>query len=84
MRKLRRLGYGLMSAATWPVYLALVAFAVKSAPWPRDVAWPSCIVLLGLAVAWFVANAGRMAFRSGGWAQADLAPRTTSAASSGG
>ena len=73
MWKLRRLGYGLVSAATWPLYLALVAFAVKSAPWPRDVAWPSCILLLGLAVAWFVANAGRMAFRSGGWAQAELA-----------
>ncbi len=73
MRKLRRLGFGLVSAATWPVYLALGAFAVKSAPWPRDVAWPTCIVLLGLAAALFVANAGRMAFRSGGWAAEDLA-----------
>ena len=73
MRKLRRLGYGLVSAAIWPVYLALVAFAVKSAPWPRDLARPSCMVLLGLAAAWFVARAGRMAFRDGGWAEADLA-----------
>ena len=73
MRKLRRLGYGLVSAAVWPVYLALVAFAVKSAPWPRDLAWPSCMVLLGLAGAWFIARAGRMAFRDGGWAEADLA-----------
>jgi len=73
MRKLRRLGYGLVSAASWPVYLALVAFAVKSAPWPRDVAWPMCVVLLGLAGSLFVANAGRMAFRSKGWAEEDLA-----------
>ncbi len=72
MRKLRRLAYGLVSAATWPVYLALVAFAVKSAPWPRDLAWPACIVLLGLAVALFVSLAGRVTFRSGGWADADL------------
>ncbi len=73
MRKLRRLGYGLVSAATWPLYLAVVAFAVKSAPWPRDVTWPSSVVLLGLAASLFVANAGRMAFRSGGWAAEDLA-----------
>ena len=73
MRKLGRLGYGLMSAATWPVYLALVAFAVKSAPWPRDLAWPSCMVLLGLAASWFIARAGRMAFHEEGWAAAELA-----------
>ena len=73
MRKLRRLGYGLLSAAMWPGYLALVAFAVKSAPWPRDVAWPTFAALLGLAAALFVAGAGRMAFRSGGWAAEDMA-----------
>ena len=73
MRKLRRLGYGLVSAAIWPVYLGLVAFAVKSAPWPRDLAWPSCLVVLGLAGFWFIARVGRMAFRDGGWAEADLA-----------
>lgn len=73
MRKMRRLGYGLVSAATWPAYLALVAFAVKSAPWPRDVAWPTFAALLGVAVSLFVMNAGRMAFRAGGWAEEDLA-----------
>ena len=49
MRELRRLLIGLASAATWPVYLALLAYAAKVAPWPRDLAWPSCALLLGLA-----------------------------------
>ena len=69
MRELRRFLIGLASAATWPVYVTLVAFAAKAAPWPRDVAWPACVLLLGLAVALFFANAGRMAFGKGGWAE---------------
>ena len=69
MRELRRFLIGLASAATWPVYVTLVAFAAKAAPWPRDVAWPTCVLLLGLAAALFVAISGRMAFRKGGWAE---------------
>ena len=69
MRELRRFLIGVASAATWPVYLALVAYATKVAPWPRDLAWPTCVLLLGLAGASFVVNAGRMAFRKGGWAE---------------
>ena len=69
MRELRRFLIGLASAATWPAYLALAAYAVKAGPWPRDLAWPACVLLLGLAGAWFFLNAGRMAFRKGGWAE---------------
>jgi small-conductance mechanosensitive channel len=77
MRELRRLLIGVASAATWPVYVALLAYAAKVAPWPRDLAWPSCVLLLGLAAALLVANAGRMAFRRGGWAEEVLlAPGT--------
>jgi small-conductance mechanosensitive channel len=76
MPHLRRFLIGLASAATWPVYLAMVAYAAKAGPWPRDLAWPACAVLLSLAGAWFVVVAGRMAFRNGGWAEEVLhAPR---------
>jgi small-conductance mechanosensitive channel len=69
MRELRRFLTGLASAATWPLYLALVAYAAKVGPWPRDLAWPACVVLLALAGTWFFVVAGRMAFRKGGWAE---------------
>ncbi len=76
MRELRRLLIGLTSTAIWPAYLALLALTARVAPWPRDLAWPSCLLLLGLAAALFVAGAGRMAFRKGGWAEEVLlAPR---------
>ena len=76
MRDLRRLLIGLASAAIWPLYLVLVAFAAKVAPGPAT--WPgrracSCS---GWPAALFVANAGRMAFRKRGWAEEVLlAPR---------
>jgi small-conductance mechanosensitive channel len=69
MRELRRLLIGVASAATWPIYLALAAYVAKVAPWPRDVAWPTSWLLLGLAGAFFVVNSGRMALRKGGWAE---------------
>jgi len=76
MRELRRFLIGLASAATWPAYLALVAYLAKVGPWPRDLAWPACVVLLALAGAWFFVVAGRMAFRNGGWVEEVLlAPR---------
>ena len=76
MRELRRFLIGLASAATWPAYLLVMAYAAKVGPWPRDLAWPACVLLLGLSGALLVANAGRMAFRKGGWAEAVLlAPR---------
>jgi len=68
MRELRRLLMGLASAAAWPLYLALVGYAVKAGPWPRDVAWPASVALLGLAGTLLARNGGRMALRTGGWA----------------
>ena len=73
MRELKRLLIGLASAAAWPSYLALVAAAAMLAPWPRELAWPASLILLCLAAALLVANAGRMAFGKGGWAEANFA-----------
>ena len=72
MRELRRLLIGVASAAAWPLYLALVAYAAKAGPGPRDVAWPACVALLALSAALMVLIGGRMAFRSGGWAEEAL------------
>jgi potassium efflux system protein len=69
MKELRRLGFGIVSAATWPFYLVLMASTAKVAPWPRDIAWPVCLSLLGASLSLFVVNAGRMALRRGGWAE---------------
>ena len=69
MRALRRLLIGLASAAAWPLYLTLVALATHLAPWPRDLAWPVSVGMLGLAGSLLVVNTGRMAFRKGGWAE---------------
>jgi small-conductance mechanosensitive channel len=69
MKELRRLLIGMASAATWPLYVALLAFAAKVAPWPRDVAWPSCVFLLFLSLTLFLVNSGRLMFRRGGWAE---------------
>ena len=66
MRDLRCFLIGLASAATWPAYLILAAYAVMAAPWPRDLAWPASVVVLGVAGLLFVVNAGQMAFRKGG------------------
>jgi len=69
MRDLRRFLIGLASSAAWPLYLALVAHAAKVGPWPRDLGWPACVVLLWLSGAWLFVVAGRMVFRKGGWAE---------------
>jgi small-conductance mechanosensitive channel len=76
MREVRCFLIGLVSVATWPAYLVLVAYAAKVAPWPRDLAWPAFVLLLWLAGALLVANAGRTALRRRGWAEeVMLAPR---------
>ncbi len=67
MRELKRFLIGLASAATWPLYLALVAASTLAGPWPRDLAWPAGLAVSGLASSLFVARAGRMAFGKGGW-----------------
>jgi potassium efflux system protein len=76
MRDTRRFLLGLASASAWPAYLALVAYAAKVGPWPRDLAWPACWLMLAIAATLFFVNTGRMAFRGGGWAEEVLgAPR---------
>ncbi|WP_435005315.1 mechanosensitive ion channel domain-containing protein [Tundrisphaera lichenicola] len=69
MREVRRFLIGLGAAAIWPAYLALVAYALMEGPWPRDLAWPASVLMLGLAGSLFVVNSGRMAFRKRGWAE---------------
>ena len=36
MQALRSLALGLARAATWPLYLILLAYAARVAPWPRS------------------------------------------------
>ena len=69
MKELRRVLIGVASAMTWPIYILLLSYAAWAAPWPRDLAWPACMVLLSLSGSLLVANAGRMACRRDGWAE---------------
>ncbi len=68
----RRMLLGLGSSVIWPAYLAFLSLVAREAPWPRSLAWPLSFALLALAIAHFFANAARMAFRSGGWAEERL------------
>ena len=51
MQALRSLTLGLAKAAIWPLYLVLLAYASRVAPWPRSVGILVSAVLTGAAIA---------------------------------
>ncbi|WP_435017097.1 mechanosensitive ion channel domain-containing protein [Tundrisphaera sp. TA3] len=69
MRYPRRLALGLLSAAIWPGYVAVLGFAAYAAPWPRNVAWPLSVTLLFASFSLFFIILGWMATGPGGWAE---------------
>src|SRR5262245_37492796 len=72
MRTYRTLLLGIISAAIWPSYLALAAYAARQAPWPRGVAVVLGATLGLLALGALAANLIRWAFAPGGVAQTGL------------
>src|SRR4051812_16149666 len=72
MRSIKTFLLGLASAAIWPTYLGLFAYAARQAPWPRSFAIAGASVLLCLALAAFVAGLARGLLRAGGWAETIL------------
>ena len=72
LKTLRTLSIGIVSAAVWPAYIGLVAYAARQAPWPRYVSILSASVLTFAALAGFTIRLTRWAFRPGGWAEKSL------------
>jgi small-conductance mechanosensitive channel len=54
MQALRSLTLGLARAATWPLYLILLAYAARVAPWPRSLGILASAVTTCAAIAIFV------------------------------
>jgi small-conductance mechanosensitive channel len=54
MQALRSLAFGLARAATWPLYLVLLAYAARVAPWPRSLGILVSAVMTCAAIAIFV------------------------------
>jgi len=54
MRALRSLALGLARAAIWPVYLLLLAYAARVAPWPRSLGILVSAILTAVAMAMLV------------------------------
>jgi potassium-dependent mechanosensitive channel len=69
MRALQSLALGLAAAVIWPLYLVLLAYAARVAPWPRSLGILVSAALSALAIALLVHELLRWAVRSGGWAE---------------
>ena len=50
MRGLRSLVLGTAAAAIWPLYLLLMAYVARQAPWPRSVGIAVSSALVGVAL----------------------------------
>ena len=61
MRSIRDALFGVASAAIWPAYLGLLAYAARVGPWPRGIARPMCLVLAALALAGWARGVARWA-----------------------
>ena len=72
MRAFRSLLIGIGSSALWPVYLGLLAYTARQAPWPRSLAVPAATTLAILALAVLVMGLARWMLRPEGWAEATL------------
>ena len=68
-RSLKRIVFGLLGAALWPMYLGLAAYAARQAPWPRTVAFPASMMLSMIALATLAVNASHWFFGSTGLAR---------------
>jgi potassium efflux system protein len=55
-----------------PVYLGVLAYTARQAPWPRSLALPASASLAMLAPAAFLAGLVRWMLRPGGWAEESL------------
>jgi potassium efflux system protein len=67
MQALRSLALGLIRAATWPLYLILLAYAARVAPWPRSLGILVSAVATGGAIAIFVYDLIRWLMGPSGW-----------------
>ncbi|MFO0911253.1 MAG: mechanosensitive ion channel [Isosphaeraceae bacterium] len=72
MRTLRSLLLGFASSAVWPMYLGLVGYAARQAPWSRSMAIVSSTVIVLAALALFAAKLISWVFAAGGWAEREL------------
>lgn len=72
MRHLRRLANHAAIAALWPLYVGLLSYVARIAPWPRTLSRPASFVLACLAVAILISALTRMLLGSGRWAEKDL------------
>jgi len=69
MRGLRSLGMGTAAAAVWPMYLVLLAYMARQAPWPRSVGILVSAALAGLALSLLAHGLLRWLTRPSGWAE---------------
>jgi small-conductance mechanosensitive channel len=72
MQALRSLGLGLARASIWPLYLVLVAYASRVAPWPRSLGILVSAVMTGAAIAIFVHEVLRLLTWPSCWAERNL------------
>jgi len=66
------LALGLAGAAVWPLYLVLLAYASRVAPWPRSLGILVSAGLSGLAIAILVHDLLRWLARPSGWVERHL------------
>jgi small-conductance mechanosensitive channel len=67
IRGLRSLALGLARAAIWPLYLVLLAYAARIAPWPRSLGILVSAVTTGAAIAIFVHDLLHWVTSPSGW-----------------
>jgi small-conductance mechanosensitive channel len=67
MRGLRSLALGLVRAAIWPLYLVLLAYAARVAPWPRSLGILVSAVTTGAAIAILIHDLLHWVTSPSGW-----------------
>ena len=67
--------FGFLPRTIWPIYLGLIAYACRQAPWPRDIAVAVSAILGLSALAWFAINFALWFFGKGGPAETRLGLR---------
>ena len=72
MQPLQSMALGLFRAATWPLYLILLAYTSRVGPWPRSLGILVSAVLTGWAIAIFVHDVLRWLTGPSGWPDRNL------------